>query len=51
MMMFARGYEFDFGTKKSNWDKFERICEVAAAHDDVVCCSIGEAFARHGKRA
>ena len=46
-LMFAHGYEFDFGTKESNWDKFKRICETVAQHDDVVCCSIGEAFRRH----
>lgn len=46
-LMFAHGYEFDFGTKESNWDKFERICETVASHEDIVCCSMGEAFRRH----
>ncbi len=46
-LMFAHGYEFDFGTKESNWDKFRRICETVAKHDDVIACSIGEAFRRH----
>lgn len=46
-LMFAHGYEFDFGTKASNWDKFRRICETVARHDDVIACSIGEAFRRH----
>ena len=46
-LMFAHGYEFDFGTKESNWDKFRRICETVASHDDVIACSIGEAFRRH----
>ena len=46
-LMFAHGYEFDFGTKESNWDKFRRICETVASHDDVITCSIGEAFRRH----
>ncbi len=46
-LMFAHGYEFDFGTKESNWDKFRRICETVAQHDDVIACSIGEAFRRH----
>lgn len=49
-LMFAHGYEFDFGTKESNWDKFKRICEVVAAHADVTCCSIGEAFRQHEER-
>lgn len=46
-LMFAHGYEFDFGTKESNWDKFRRICEIVARHDDVIACSIGEAFRMH----
>ena len=46
-LMFAHGYEFDFGTKESNWDKFRKICETVAKHDDVIACSIGEAFRRH----
>ena len=46
-LMFAHGYEFDFGTKESNWDKFKRICEAVAAQDDVIACSIGEAFRQH----
>lgn len=49
-LMFAHGYEFDFGTKESNWDKFKRICETVSAHDDVICCSIGEAFRQHEAR-
>ena len=47
-LMFAHGYEFDFGPKESNWNKFERICKAVAAHDDIVCCSTGEALALHG---
>lgn len=46
-LLFAHGYEFDFGTKESNWDKFRRICETVARHDDVIACSIGDAFRRH----
>ena len=46
-LMFAHGYEFDFGTKESNWDKFERICDKVASCDDVTCCSIAEAFGQH----
>lgn len=46
-LMFAHGYEFDFGTKESNWGKFRRICEAVASQDDVIACSIGEAFRRH----
>ena len=46
-LMFAHGYEFDFGTKESNWEKFRRICETVASHDDVITCSIGEALRMH----
>ena len=46
-LMFAHGYEFDFGTRESNWDKFRRICETVASRDDVIACSIGEAFRMH----
>ncbi len=46
-LMFAHGYEFDFGTKESNWDKFRRICEAVASHDEVTACSIGDAFRMH----
>ena len=48
-LMFAHGYEFDFGTKESSWDKFRRICEAVASRDDVIACSIGEAFRLHGE--
>ncbi len=48
-LLFAHGYEFDFGTGESNWDKFRRICETVASRDDVIACSIGEAFRRHGE--
>ncbi len=48
-LMFAHGYEFDFGTKESNWDKFRRICETVASRDDVIACSIGEAFRMHAE--
>ena len=46
-LMFAHGYEFDFGTRESSWDKFRRLCEAVARQDDVICCSIGEAFRLH----
>ncbi len=49
-LMFAHGYEFDFGTKESNWDKFRRICEAVSRQDDVIACSIGEAFRMHQER-
>ncbi|MBQ9002398.1 MAG: polysaccharide deacetylase family protein [Eggerthellaceae bacterium] len=48
-LMFAHGYEFDFSTHHSNWTRFERICDAVASHDDIECCSIGEALARHGQ--
>lgn len=44
---FAHGYEFDFGTKESSWEKFEKICETVAAHKDIICCSTRDAFEAH----
>ncbi|MBO6159809.1 MAG: polysaccharide deacetylase family protein [Firmicutes bacterium] len=50
-LMFAHGYEFDFATDESNWSKFQRICEMVARHDDVISCSIRDAFLYHeGKK-
>ena len=46
-LMFAHGYEFDFGTKESNWEKFEKICRLVSGQKDIICCSIGEAFRQH----
>lgn len=46
-LMFAHGYEFDYGTKEANWEKFERICREVTSHNDIICCSTGEAFRRH----
>lgn len=46
-LMFAHGYEFDFGTKDSSWKKFEKICKTVFGHDDIICCSIGDAFRQH----
>ena len=46
-LMFAHGYEFDFGTSESNWNKFERICESVSSHDDIISCSISDALRMH----
>ncbi len=46
-LMFAHGYEFDFGTKESNWEKFEAICRKVSGQKDIVCCSIKDAFLQH----
>lgn len=46
-LMFAHGYEFDFGTKESNWQKLEQICRMVAGRNDVICCSVGDAFRMH----
>ena len=43
-LMFAHGYEFDFGTENSNWEKFRRICDMVSSCGDVVCCSTAEAL-------
>lgn len=46
-LMFAHGYEFDFYVRESSWDKFKRICDRAAGHDDIICCSMQDAFSQH----
>lgn len=46
-LMFAHGYEFDFGTSESNWQKFEAICQKVSASKDIICCCTGEAIQRH----
>lgn len=43
-LMFAHGYEFDFGTRESSWYKFEKICESVASHNEIICCSIADAL-------
>ena len=43
-LAFAHGYEFDYGTEHSNWDRFRRICEAAAKQPDLTFCSIGDVF-------
>lgn len=46
-VMFAHGYEFDFGTKNSNWEKFKKLCDRAAQYSNVNFCTTGEAFMAH----
>ena len=48
-VMFAHGYEFDFGMKESSWEKFKRICDRVASDDEIICCSTADAFASHKK--
>ena len=48
-LMFAHGYECDFGTAEANWEKFENICAAVAGQKDIVCCSIGQALRHHAK--
>ena len=43
-LAFAHGYEFDYGTEHSNWDRFRRICETAAKQPGLTFCSIGDVF-------
>ena len=45
-LAFAHGYEFDYGTEHSNWDRFRRICETAAKQPNLTFCSIKEALRR-----
>lgn len=48
-LLFAHGYELDFGTETSNWDHFRRLCECVAQNDDFVFCGVEEAFKQHLK--
>lgn len=43
-LMFAHGFEFDFNTPESNWEKLKRICDAVANRTDIICCSTGEAL-------
>lgn len=43
-LVFAHGYEFDYGTEHSSWDRFRRICETAAKQPDLTFCSIQDAL-------
>ena len=46
-LFFAHGYELDFGTRESNWEKFRSICSKVKSAKDIICCSIGDAFRMH----
>lgn len=46
-LLFAHGYELDFGTRESNWQKFGKTCDMVSSHDDITCCSIADAFRIH----
>lgn len=48
-LMFAHGYEFDYGTKESSWEKFKRICDRVAGNSDIICCSTQTALNEHEK--
>lgn len=43
-LMFGHGYEFDFNTRESNWEKFFKICDLVANRTDVICCSTSDAL-------
>ena len=43
-IMFAHGYEFDFQTPLSSWQRLEEICGLVASHPEICCCSVGEAL-------
>lgn len=43
--IWGHGYEFDFGTKGSNWDRLKRFCEKMAGMDDIIYCSNRNVFA------
>ena len=43
-LAFAHGYEFDYGTEYSSWDRFRRICETAAKQPGLTFCSLQDVF-------
>lgn len=43
-LMFAHGFEFDFGTPESNWTKLEKLCEYVAKQSGIICCSTAQAL-------
>lgn len=45
--VWGHGYEFDFGTKDSNWERFEKFCECVAEHKEVICVKNRELFRRN----
>lgn len=42
--VWGHGYEFDFGTKGSSWERLKRFCEKMAGKDDIVYCSNRDVF-------
>ncbi|MCL6601265.1 MAG: hypothetical protein K6T94_00170 [Paenibacillus sp.] len=47
--MWGHGYEFDYGTKRNSWERFEKICEMVAGRNDIICCSNKEALKKFEK--
>ena len=43
-LAFAHGYEFDYNTEHSSWERFRRICETAANQPNLTFCSIQDVF-------
>ena len=43
-LAFAHGYEFDYDTELSSWNRFRRICEAAAKQPGLTFCSIQDVF-------
>ena len=35
----GHGYEFDFGTEDSNWERLEKFCETVSEHREIICCT------------
>ena len=39
--VWGHGYELDFGTKNSNWEKFRKLCDMMAGAGDVISLPYG----------
>lgn len=48
--VWGHGYEFDFGTKESNWDRLKRLCEKMVGKKDICYSSNKEAFLAHRRK-
>ncbi|MCD8216655.1 MAG: polysaccharide deacetylase family protein [Clostridiales bacterium] len=44
--VWGHGYELDFGTKGSNWDRLKKLCGMMAEQDDIICCTNREVLCR-----
>lgn len=44
--VWGHGYEFDYGTENSNWDRLKRLCALMAEQSDIISCTNQDVIAR-----